>query len=75
MVDQVDAPETWIDVDDEWSDAIKAAFPTKSGSHKEYATAMKMVGNRHSKGELVALVNWLLVTINDVRLDGPRYSE
>ncbi len=51
----------WGDVADEWSEAIKAAFPTRSGSHDEYATAMQMVGHRHSKGELVALVNWLLV--------------
>ena len=46
---------------DEWSDAILAAFPTRSGSHAEYGTAMRMVGNRRSKGELVALVNYLLV--------------
>lgn len=51
----------WEDVDDEWSDAIKAAHPTRSGSHEDYGIAMKMVGHRHSKGELVALVNWLLV--------------
>ena len=51
----------WRDVRDEWSEAIEAAFPTRSGSHAEYAMAMKMVGHRHSKGELVALVNWLLV--------------
>ena len=53
--------EPWIDEPDEWSPAIRAAYPTRSGSHEEYALAMKMVGNRHSKGELVALVNWLLV--------------
>lgn len=51
----------WAGVPDEWDDAIKAAFPTRSGSHEQYATAMKMVGHRHSKGELVALVNWLLL--------------
>jgi hypothetical protein len=55
----------WMDVDDEWSAEIKKAFPTNSGSHAEYATAMEMVGNRHSKGELVALVNWLLVKCRD----------
>jgi hypothetical protein len=53
----------WEDVKDEWTDDIKQAFPTRSGSHEEYAVAMKMVGHRHSKGELVALVNWLLVRI------------
>ena len=51
----------WEDVDDEWTGAIKAAHPARSGSHDEWGTAMVMVGHRHSKGELVALVNWLLV--------------
>jgi hypothetical protein len=51
----------WEDVDDEWTEQIKAAHPTRSGSHDEYGIAMRMVGHRHSKGELVALVNWLLV--------------
>jgi hypothetical protein len=53
----------WEDVDDEWTAAIKEAHPTKSGSHEEWGQAMKMVGHRHSKGELVALVNWLLVRL------------
>ena len=52
---------TWDDRTDEWTEQIKEAFPTRSGSHEHYAEAMRMVGNRHSKGELVALVNWLLV--------------
>lgn len=58
------------DVKDEWSEQISEAFPTRSGSHEHYAEAMRMVGNRHSKGELVALVNWLLVRCdNRSRLD------
>ena len=57
----------WEDTDDEYSDAIREAFPTRSGSHEEYAIAMKMVGNRYSKGELVALVNWLLVENRKLR--------
>jgi hypothetical protein len=52
---------TWDDVDDEYTAEIDAAFPTRSGSHYLYAIAMKMVGNRQSKGALVELVNWLLV--------------
>lgn len=53
---------SWEDVPaDEWTGAINDAFPTRSGSHDEYAVAMQMVGHRRSKGELVALVNWLLV--------------
>jgi hypothetical protein len=55
----------WEEKTDEYSDAINVAFPTRSGSHAEYAKAMTMVGNRHSKGELVALVNWLLVAVRD----------
>ena len=53
--------EVWEDTPDEWTDAIKAAFPTRSGSHDQYGIAMQMVSHRHSKSELVALVNWLLV--------------
>jgi hypothetical protein len=51
----------WEDVTDEWTEQIREAFPTRSGSHEHYAEAMRMVGHRHSKGELAALVNWLLV--------------
>ncbi|MFI5301110.1 MAG: hypothetical protein ACHREM_23750 [Polyangiales bacterium] len=53
----------WEDKEDEWSKAIEAAHPSRAmtmESHERYAVAMKMVGNRHSKGELVALVAWLL---------------
>jgi hypothetical protein len=52
----------WEDVDDEWSEAIARAHPTLSGSHDAWGTAMNMVGHRHSKWQLVALVNWLLVS-------------
>ena len=58
------AEPTWDDRPDEWTEAVKAAFPTRSGSHDEYALAMKMVGSRNGKGELVALVNWLLVRLS-----------
>jgi hypothetical protein len=51
----------WEDVGDEWTADILAAHPTRSGSHDDWGTAMRMVGHRHSKGELVSLVNWLLV--------------
>lgn len=44
--------------------AIEAAYPTRSGSHREYAEAMRLVGARRSKGGLVALVNWLLLCIS-----------
>jgi hypothetical protein len=52
---------------DEWSEAIDAAFPTRSGKHDLYATAMKMVSHRHTKAALVSLVNWLLSEQADLR--------
>jgi hypothetical protein len=55
--------DAWDDKPDEWTPEIEKAFPTRSGSHEAYGTAMRMVGNRHSKRELVALVNWLLVRL------------
>jgi hypothetical protein len=58
---------SWEDRTDEWTERVRASFPTRSGSHEEYALAMRMVGNRHSKSELVALVNWLLVERRDAR--------
>lgn len=54
---------------DEWDDrelrpeeeaAIHAAFPTRSERHDLYAEAMRLVGAKRSKNELVKLVNWLL---------------
>ena len=50
---------------DEFSDDIVKFMPLNSGSHHEYALAMKMVESRHSKASLVALVNWLLVRLRD----------
>jgi predicted HAD superfamily Cof-like phosphohydrolase len=52
---------TWEDRDDEWSGDIRDSHPTRTGTHDEWGTAMKMVGNRHSKSALVALVHFLLV--------------
>lgn len=63
--------DPWDDTEDEWTERIKAAHPSRSGSHEEYATAMRMVGNRRSKGALVELVNWLLVE-NKKRPSAPR---
>lgn len=59
--------ESWEDTADDWTIPIKAAHPTRSGSHDTWAVAMKMVGHRHSKYELVALVNWLLVETQNAR--------
>jgi hypothetical protein len=55
----------WEDANDEWSERIQAAHPSRSGSHEQYADAMRMVGNRHSKHGLIALVNWLLLGQSD----------
>ncbi len=58
------------DLVEEWKDrplkedfAIRAAFPTRSGEHEAYGEAMRLVGACHSKGRLLALVNWLLVLL------------
>lgn len=44
--------------------AIKAAHPLRTGRHDLYGEAMRLVGARHEKGELVELVNWLLYRID-----------
>lgn len=58
----------------EWADMplpedkdIEAAFPTRSGRHELWAEAMRLVGAKRSKGELVKLVNWLLNRIHTAR--------
>jgi len=43
------------------AEAIKAAHPLRSGRHDLYAEAMRLVGERHAKADLVDLVTWLLV--------------
>jgi len=59
--DQVTLEPNWEDREDEWTSRIAEAHPTRSGSHEDYACAMRMVGARHSKRALVDLVNWLLI--------------
>ena len=49
-----------IDVCDEYSDAIDAAHPMNTKNFNCYNRAQEMVNNRHSKGSLVDLANWLL---------------
>ncbi len=51
----------WQDAPLPEDDAILAASPLHTGRNDIYAEAMRLVGARHSKGGLVALVNWLLV--------------
>lgn len=60
----------WEDADDEWSKAIDAT--TRAETYEEYATAMKMVGHRHSKDALVALVTWLLARLKRTKEGGGR---
>lgn len=56
---------------DQWTPMIEASHPMKTGAHDAYATALEMVGNRHSKGALVQLVCWLVQRVdmaeNDLR--------
>lgn len=47
--------------------AIQEAFPTRTGRHDLYFSAMRLVNGRYSKDALVALVNWLLVEIENGR--------
>lgn len=61
-LDGLQEAQRWDDEEkDQWTAEIEAAFPTRSGAHEAYADAMRMVGNRRSKGALVALVTWLIV--------------
>jgi hypothetical protein len=53
-------PPVWEDVNDGWTERIKASHPGRSGDHDAYAIALQLVGNRRSKGTLVALVTFLL---------------
>lgn len=56
---------TWDDLPLPEDDAIKAAHPIRTGRHKEYEEALRLVHARRSKGGLVELVSWLLVRVND----------
>lgn len=49
--------------------AIKAAHPMRTGRHELYTEAMRLVGERHSKGDLVDLVNWLLAGRDAARIE------
>lgn len=59
-IEQLNKALEFKDQPDQWTDEIAESHPLKTGDHETYATAMEMVGNRHGKFELVALVNWLL---------------
>jgi hypothetical protein len=50
----------WGDQEDEHTEAINAAHPAHSKDYETFDRALAMVGKRHGKYELVALVNWLL---------------
>lgn len=43
------------------TEQIHAAHPLRSGRHDLYAEAMRLVGERHAKADLVDLVCWLLL--------------
>ena len=52
----------WSDEDQPLPEDAKIleAHPTRSGQHKTYAEALRMVGAKRSKRAIVWLVNWLL---------------
>jgi hypothetical protein len=56
--------EVWSDAPQPEDEAIRAAFPTRTGEHGLYGEAMRLVSARHSKYALVALVNWLLSKVD-----------
>jgi hypothetical protein len=60
--------EAWGDKPLPEDDAIKAAFPTRSGRHDLYAEAVRLVGAKRSKYALVSLVTWLLLRIEEAGL-------
>ena len=49
LAEELRQARDWEDMDDEWTAEIKAAHPTRNGSHEIYGVAMKMVGHRHSR--------------------------
>jgi hypothetical protein len=44
---------------------IQKAHPLRTGKHKLYEEAMRLVGAKHSKYALVDLVNWLLYRLEE----------
>ena len=58
-----------MDKRDQWTPMIDASHPMRTGAHDAYATALDMVGNRHSKGALVDLVCWLIQRVNMAESD------
>lgn len=61
----------WADRPTPEDAAIEAAYPTNSGRHNTYREAMRLVGDRRSKGALVALVSWLLIRLDRAALGEP----
>jgi hypothetical protein len=58
---RTDAEATeWSDKPDDLTDQIKAAHPHHTRDFATYTRALEAVSNRHSKGELVNLVNFLM---------------
>ena len=56
------------------ADEIKAAHPTRTNRHDLYAEAMRLVGERHAKAELVELVNWLLFKLDKTQENVMEYK-
>lgn len=50
----------WADTDDDLTEVINDAHPIETEDYELYTEAMRLIGNRHSKGSLVMLVNYLL---------------
>ena len=57
----------WSDKPDGLTDAVHKAHPVFTKKYDTYTYALELVSNRHSKGALVALVNYLLQQSDEAR--------
>lgn len=65
----------WQDRDDELTEAIDELHPCETGDHQTYTKAMELIGNRHSKGSLVCLVNYFLAREKQLKAMQERVGE
>ena len=54
---------------------IEATHPMNTGRHDLYKEALRLVGERHAKYDLVDLVNWFLVRLDlwEPKKDGDKF--
>jgi len=62
----------WEDEPDALTDAVHASHPVFTKDYKTYTDALELVSNRHGKGALVGLVNYLMAQNKDAEARGMR---